>query len=69
MAKKKFNPFVLLYVVSAILLIISIAPIADTARDIVPKEDIRVMKKKACLMILWKKIMQDLSKKLIIIKA
>ena len=34
MAKKKFNPFVLLYVVSAILLIISIAPIADTARDI-----------------------------------
>lgn len=70
MAKKKFNPFVLLYVVSAILLIISIAPIADTARDIYStKEDIRVMKKKACLMILWKKIMQDLSKKLIIIKA
>ena len=70
MAKKKFNPFVLLYVVSAILLIISIAPIADTARIYtVPKEDIRVMKKKACLMILWKKIMQDLSKKLIIIKA
>ena len=34
MAKKKINPFVLLYVVSAILLIISIAPIADTARDI-----------------------------------
>lgn len=34
MAKNKFNPFVLLYVVSAILLIISIAPIADTARDI-----------------------------------
>ena len=34
MAKKKFNPFVLLYVISGILLIISIAPIADTARDI-----------------------------------
>ena len=68
MAKKKFNPFVLLYVVSAILLIISIAPIADTARDIY-REGILVMKKRVCLMILWKKIIQDLSKKLIIIKV
>ena len=34
MRKKKFNPFVLLYIISAILLIISIAPIADTAAEI-----------------------------------
>ena len=63
MAKKKFNPFVLLYVISGILLIISIAPIA------VPREGILGMKKRVCLMILWKKIIQDLSKKLIIIKV
>ena len=70
MAKKKFNPFVLLYVISGILLIISIAPIADTARIYtVPREGILVMKKRVCLMILWKKIIQDLSKKLIIIKV
>ena len=34
MRKKKFNPFVLLYIISAILLIITIAPIADTAAEI-----------------------------------
>ena len=34
MRKKKFNPFVLLYIISAILLIISIAPISDTAAEI-----------------------------------
>ncbi|MEI3241942.1 MAG: hypothetical protein V8S09_04515 [Lactobacillus rogosae] len=54
MRKKKFNPFVLLYIISGILLIISIAPIADTAAVIytVPREDILDMKKRVCLMIL-----------------
>ena len=49
MQKKKFNPFVLLYIISAILLIISIAPIADTAAE---REDMPDMKKRVCLMIL-----------------
>lgn len=53
MRKKKFNPFVLLYIISAILLIISIAPIADTAmRYIESREDMPDMKKRVCLMIL-----------------
>lgn len=53
MRKKKFNPFVLLYIISAILLIISIAPIADTAAEIYRvKEDMPDMKKRVCLMIL-----------------
>ena len=70
MAKKKFNPFVLLYVISGILLIISIAPIADTARDIYStKGRYSGYEEESLLMILWKKIIQDLSKKLIIIKV